>query len=64
VVSESFYGGEKISQENFISQIKRATIINLVGEAVIKIALYLGLISNDVIIEIDGIPHAQIAKMI
>jgi hypothetical protein len=64
VVSESFYGGEKISKENFILQIKKATIINLVGQAVIKVALDLGLIGKEGIIEIDGIPHAQIAKMI
>jgi hypothetical protein len=64
VVSESFYGGEKVSKENFIGLIKNATIINLVGEKVIKIALDLGLIGPDGIIEIDGVPHAQIAKMI
>jgi hypothetical protein len=64
VVSESFYGGEKVSKENFIELIKNATIINLVGEKVIKIALDLGLIGPDGIIEIDGVPHAQIAKMI
>lgn len=64
VVSQSFYGGEKITKENFILQIKKATIINLVGEVVIKIALDLGLIAREGIIEIDGIPHAQIAKMI
>ncbi len=63
-VSESFYGGEKVSKENFIELIKNATIVNLVGEEVIKIAMDLGLIGPDGIIEIEGVPHAQIAKMI
>jgi hypothetical protein len=63
IVSESFYGGERISKEDFILQIKKATIVNLVGKAVIEIALELELIGQEGIIEIDGIP-AQIAKMI
>ena len=64
MVSESFYRGERVSQNIFISKIKSATIVNLVGKEVIEIALELGLISSEGIIEIDGVPHAQIAKMI
>jgi hypothetical protein len=64
VVSESFYGGEEVTKENFISQLKNATIANLVGVKVIKIALSLGLIHKDGIIEIAGVPHAQIARLI
>lgn len=64
VVSEKFYGGEKVTKEDFSSLLKNATIVNLVGDKVIKIALSLGLISEEGIIEIEGIPHAQIAKMI
>jgi hypothetical protein len=64
MVSESFYRGEKVSSEFFITKIKSATIVNLVGKEVIDIALELGLITPEGIIEIDGVPHAQIAKMI
>jgi hypothetical protein len=64
MVSESFYGGEQVSQKIFTLKIKSATIVNLVGKEVIEIALELGLISPEGIIEIDGVPHAQIAKMI
>jgi hypothetical protein len=64
VVSESFYGGEKVSKKDFIELIQNATIVNLVGTEVIKIAMDLGLIGPEGIIKIDGVPHAQIAKII
>jgi len=63
-VSESFYGGERVTQELFMSQLKTATIANLVGRKVVGIASELGMINEDCVLEIDGVPHAQIAKMI
>lgn len=63
-VSESFYGGEMIKEEQFIESIKQATIVNLVGENVIKMASEMGMIDENCIITIDGVPHAQIARMI
>jgi hypothetical protein len=64
MVSEKFYGGEKVSQELFIRQLKCATIANLVGEVVVRIASELGMVDENGIIRIEGVPHAQIAKMI
>ncbi len=62
-VSESFYGGEKVSREIFMEQLKEATIVNLIGRDVIAIASELGLMDENSIIEIAGIPHAQIARL-
>jgi hypothetical protein len=64
IVSESFYGGERVTQELFMRQLKTATIANLVGSKVVNIASELGMINEDCVLEIDGVPHAQIAKMI
>ncbi len=63
-VSESFYGGEMIKEEQFNESIKQATIVNLVGKKVITMARDLGMIDENCIITIDGVPHAQIARMI
>ena len=63
-ISESFYGGERVSQEDFEKQLETATVVNLVGKRVIGIASKLGMIAEDGIIVIDNVPHAQIAKMI
>ncbi len=64
VVSNSFYGGEKVSEEDFMVHLRTATIANLVGMGVVKIALELGMVHEDGIITIAGVPHAQVAKMI
>jgi hypothetical protein len=64
VVSESFYGGERVSDELFINQLRMATIINLVGREVVKIASEMGMINEECVLEIKGVPHAQIAKMV
>jgi len=62
-VSPDFYDDVKVSPENFISHLTEATIINLVGERVIDHAIKAGLVEEDGIIRIKGIPHAQIFKM-
>jgi hypothetical protein len=63
-VSKSFYGGKKVTKEAFIGELGNATIANLVGKEVCKVALELGMIHESGIIEIAGVPHAQIAKLI
>ena len=56
----SFYEGEDVTPEEFIRQLKLATIGNLVGEETIKAARRAGLIGDDGIIMVAGVPHAQI----
>lgn len=64
VVSESFYGGKKVTHELFMEQLRMATIVNLVGQEVVRIASEMGMVNEECVLEIDGVPHAQIAKMI
>jgi len=61
-VNEAFYGGEKKTEQE-IEEMVRDFItddasFNLVGEKTIKIALKLGLIDEEGIIYVQGIPHA------
>jgi hypothetical protein len=62
-VSPEFYEDVKVRPENFISHLSEATIINLVGERVIDHAIKAGLVEEDGVIRIKGIPHAQIFRM-
>ncbi|MEW5759585.1 MAG: DUF424 family protein [Candidatus Thermoplasmatota archaeon] len=59
-VSENFYDGMRVDKNEFIETVKSSTIANLVGKNVIKYALEAGIINKGDIIEIKGIPHAQI----
>ncbi len=63
-VHVEFYDGFRIDDKDLIRQLGNSTIANLVGEHVIKCALDAGLISDDSIIRIQGIPHVQIFRMV
>ena len=63
-VSKDFYDGERVEKEVLKKFLIDATIANLVGEQTIKCALELGLIDEDCVIKIKGIPHAQMVRMI
>ena len=58
-VSKKFYFDAYVTDLTFLNSLKIATIANLVGKHVVNIALREGYISEGNIIEIRGIPHAQ-----
>jgi len=61
-VSEKFYGGFKVTLREALSYIERGTIINAVGENVIKLLAYLNEDILDAVIWIGNVPHVQIIK--
>lgn len=62
-VSKNFYGGKLINENIAVKVMKRATIGNLMGKEIIKLASQEGFIIKENIIFINGIPHAQFAKI-
>lgn len=58
-VHEAFYRGESMDEEAFVERLRMATIINLVGDGVIGIAIREGLVSPESVMEIGGVRHAQ-----
>jgi hypothetical protein len=62
-VSKNFYGGNLVDETTAVKVMKRATIGNLIGKDIVKIAEENGFISKENIILIDGIPHAQFVKI-
>ena len=63
-VSKDFYDGERIAPETLKKYLEEATIANLVGEVTIKIAIKMGLIDEECVIRIKGVPHAQMVRML
>ncbi len=59
-ISESFYKGEKKSEKEVLNLIENFDNINLVGKKSIKLAIDNDIISQDSIIYIEGVPHAQV----
>jgi len=61
-VKEDFYKGARVNIEEALSLIKNSTIINMVGKNVVKKAIEQGYVHPEAVLNIQGIPHAQIVK--
>ena len=62
-VSEMFYGGEPVSEDTFIERTKSVTIMNLVGNRVVEIEVKEGLVSEQSVMVIGEVKHAQAVIM-
>jgi uncharacterized protein len=62
-ISKHFYGENLIDEKKAVKTIKKATIGNIIGKNIVEVAKKNGFISQENIILIDGIPHAQFAKV-
>src|SRR2546427_389043 len=58
-----FYEGDVVSEEVFASRLQLATIGNFVGKQTIEAAKRAGFVSDDGILWINGVPHAQFVLM-
>lgn len=62
-VKEDFYKGAKVSVDEAIAMIDNSTIVNMVGKSVVKRAIKKGYVHPEAVLNIDGVPHAQIVKL-
>ena len=58
-----FYKGEEVSNEELVSLVRKATIINAMGKETIKFLLDNEITSEDKIMKVGRVPHVQIFKM-
>jgi len=59
----SFYQGERMTADEFIAQIRLATIGNFVGRETVQAAQRAGFVGEDGVLIIEGEPHAQMVVM-
>ncbi|MEM2103882.1 MAG: DUF424 family protein [Candidatus Bathyarchaeia archaeon] len=62
-VSEEFYKGVEVEIEEAIALIENSTIVNMVGKKVVQKAVEKGYVHPEAILDIEGVPHAQIVKL-
>ncbi|MCD4759648.1 DUF424 family protein [archaeon] len=62
-ITERFYKGDKLSDEETYELMKNAINLNIVGKKAIKLALKHRLITKENIIKIKSIPHAQVYQI-
>ncbi|MBN1677211.1 MAG: DUF424 domain-containing protein [Candidatus Thermoplasmatota archaeon] len=63
-ISEGFYDGEKADEDILVNRLEMATVANLAGRRTLEIAIRRGFVDDGCVIEIGGVPHAQMARMI
>ena len=62
-IKNEFYNGRKATVEEAVDLIGNSTIVNLVGKCCVEKAIAEGYVHPEAVIEIAGIPHAQIIKI-
>ena len=62
-VREEFYKGMKVTIEEAIELCKHSTIVNMIGKCIVDQAVKAGLVHPEAILEISGVPHAQIVRL-
>jgi hypothetical protein len=59
-----FYKEKLVDERTFITWLEEATIINLVGKRSVALAVKAGIVEEENILVIAGIPHVQVVKLI
>jgi hypothetical protein len=61
-VSDEFYGGARGDEDMLLNRLGMATMANLVGENVCRIAAEHDFIDRECVMTIQGVPHAQMVR--
>jgi hypothetical protein len=62
-VKEEFYDGGRVTVEEAMDMIENSTIVNMVGKKCVETAIARGYVHPQAVLNIEGIPHAQIVKL-
>jgi hypothetical protein len=62
-VTPQFYGERRVTREELLFALERATIANLLGERVLRLAVEGGFVSAEGTGKLGGVPHAEIFSM-
>lgn len=62
-INSGFYEGEILTEEELRAAIKNCTILNIVGNRAVALAIEEGVIDADCVIQIGEVKHAQAVLM-
>lgn len=62
-IGEEFYKGPKMPVSEAVELMRDSTIVNMVGPNIVQKAIEQGLVHPEAVLNICGIPHAQIIKI-
>jgi hypothetical protein len=62
-VREEFYKGPKMPVEDAVELMKESSVVNMIGASIVQKAIEKGLVHPEAVLNICGVPHAQIVKI-
>ena len=62
-VKEEFYNGGRVTIEEAVDMIANSNIVNMVGKNCVEKAIARGYVHPAAVLNIEGVPHAQIVKL-
>lgn len=62
-IKDEFYKGKKATVDEAMGLINNSTIVNLVGKCCVEKAIEEGYVHPEAVLNIEGVPHAQIMKL-
>ena len=62
-VTESFYQGETLSEEEAVDALNRAAVANIVGNQSVEVAIEAGVVDEDRVLTIGEVKHAQVLNL-
>lgn len=62
-VDEEFYGTTTVPREEAIERLRNAAIANLVGEDAVEAGIEAGIVEEENVLRVSGIPHAQMVRL-
>ena len=62
-VDPSFYGGDEVREEELIRLFEEASVINLAGRMCVELAIKLGYVDPENVLNIGECSHAQVVRI-
>jgi hypothetical protein len=62
-IKDEFYNGGRVTVEEAVDMIENSTIVNIVGRNCVEKAIARGFVHPEAVLNIEGVPHAQIVKL-
>ncbi|MFH5799535.1 DUF424 domain-containing protein [Haladaptatus sp. CMAA 1911] len=62
-VTEEFYGGDEVDEDEVVNSLNRADVANIVGADAVALAVDAGFVDEANVLELDSTRHAQFLRM-
>ncbi|MFB6106500.1 MAG: DUF424 domain-containing protein [Halobacteriaceae archaeon] len=62
-VTEEFYGGDAVDEEDVVDSLARASVANIVGTDAVSLAVDAGFVAEENVLDVGATRHAQFLVM-